>query len=128
VVKALHKALFAAVVVALVASAAQALAADVSLAWDPNTESDLAGYRIYRGMSSGNYDKVVDVGNVTTWTDTTLEVGQTYYFAATAYDTEGLESTFSNEVSYTAPGPKPTKRKGFLTNEDYGLDSRTFGN
>jgi fibronectin type 3 domain-containing protein len=42
---------------------------------------------------------VVDVGNVTAYAVTNLGVGTTYYFAVTAYNTSGVESSFSNEVS-----------------------------
>ncbi len=93
------------------AVAADALAADVTLAWDPNTESDLAGYRIHHGPASGSYSVHIDVRNVTTYTVTGLAAGQTYYFAATAYNASGSESGYSNSVSYTVPavnGPPST--------------------
>ena len=76
-------------------------ATDVTLAWDANTEPDIAGYRIHYGLGSRNYDQVLDVGNNTTCVVTGLDQGQTYYFAATAVNTEGMESDFSNEVSTT---------------------------
>ena len=76
-------------------------AGEVNLAWDPNTETDIAGYRIHYGLMSRNYDHVLDVGNVTTCVVTGLEQGQTYYFAATALNTARIESDFSNEVSTT---------------------------
>jgi len=78
------------------------------LSWDPpatNTDgsalTDLAGYKIYYGTSSGNYSTVITVGNVTTYTITGLTDNITYYFATTAYDSSGNESAFSNEVSKT---------------------------
>jgi hypothetical protein len=74
-------------------------AAEVSLAWDPNTEPDLAGYRVYYGLGSRNYDKVMEVGKSTSCLVTGLEQGRTYYFAATAMNTASVESDFSNEVS-----------------------------
>jgi fibronectin type 3 domain-containing protein len=81
------------------------LAGSVTLAWDPpdGETPDLAGYKIYYGNSSGNYSYSIDVGNVTTYTLTDLTEGQTYYFAATAYDTSGNESEYSNEISTTIP-------------------------
>ena len=46
----------------------------VTLTWDPNTESDLAGYEIYYGTSSGNYQWNIDMGNATTYTLNSLEI------------------------------------------------------
>lgn len=79
----------------------------VRLAWDPNSEPDLAGYRIYYGTKSGQWDMMIDVGNVTTTIVSGLTPGTTYYFVATAYNTLNLESDPSNEVSYTVPEPSP---------------------
>ena len=62
--------------------------AQVTLAWDPNTEPDLAGYRIYYGLLSDQYSYSVDVGNRTSYTLSNLQDGKTFYFAATAYDRE----------------------------------------
>src|SRR2546427_5810795 len=74
-------------------------AAQVTLAWDPNTEPDLAGYKVYYGTSSGSYQFSVDVGNQTSYTLSGLLDGRIYYFAATAYNLSLAESGFSNEVS-----------------------------
>lgn len=71
----------------------------VILMWSPNKESDLMGYKIYYGTASRKYDTVIDVGNITEYKVENLEVGKRYYFAATAYDTAGNESQFSEEVS-----------------------------
>lgn len=83
-----------------------AYAGQAILSWDPPTTNadgttltDLAGYKIYYGTSTGNYSTVITVGNVTTYTVTGLTDNITYYFATTAYDTSGNESSFSNEVS-----------------------------
>lgn len=75
-------------------------AVSVSLQWDANVETDLAGYIVYIGTNSGVYYTNVDVGNTTTTTIGNLKSGVTYYFAATAYNTSRLESGFSNEVSH----------------------------
>lgn len=75
-----------------------------TLEWDPNTEPDLAGYKLYYGLSSGDYQYSVDAGNQTTYTLTDLEAGKTYYIAATAYNTTGLESDYSDEVVFNSPG------------------------
>lgn len=78
-------------------------AAEVKLQWDANTESDLAGYKVYYGQTSRNYGIPIDVGNITNAIVTNLTEGMTYYFAATAYSDSGLESPYSIEVVYTIP-------------------------
>jgi len=71
------------------------------LTWNANTESDLAGYKVYRATASGTYGVPVATltGNVTNYVATGLQVGTTYFFVVTAYDTNGNESSASNEVS-----------------------------
>jgi hypothetical protein len=81
-------------------------AGDITLAWDPVIEPVLAGYKLHYGQMSRSYDIVIDVGLKTTYQVTNLPAG-IYYFAATAYDTEGVESGFSNEVSATLTSPNP---------------------
>jgi len=82
-------------------------AGQVTLSWDPVTQADLAGYKIYSGFSSKDYVDELNVGNNTSWTISDLVEGETYYFATTAYDIYGNESTFSNEVFCTAPCDNP---------------------
>jgi hypothetical protein len=77
--------------------------AQVTLAWDASTDPDIAGYKVYYGNSSGSYQAVIDVGNLTTWSISNLIDGTTYYFAATDYNTSGTESGYSNEVVYNPP-------------------------
>src|SRR5436190_2253051 len=78
-----------------------AIAGQVQLAWDANTEPDLAGYKVYYGSASGTYTANIDVGNITTYTVTGLQDGLLYFFAVTAYVAAAPESGFSNEVSTT---------------------------
>ncbi len=84
---------------ALIVSAGVGHSAQVTLAWDANRESNLAGYKIYFGTAPREYSWVLDVGKVTTYTVTGLTDGLAYYFSATAYDTANQESDFSREVS-----------------------------
>lgn len=76
-----------------------ASAGELTVSWDANAESDLKGYKLYYGTSTGNYNTVVDVGNVINYNLTGLSEGETYFFAVTAYDTAYNESGFSDEVS-----------------------------
>lgn len=80
-------------------------AAQVQLAWDPNPELNIAGYRIYRGTSPGIYSTYTDVGNVTTAVVASLTANIPYYFALSAYNTDLLESPLSPEISALATGP-----------------------
>jgi len=75
--------------------------AQVKLAWDPNTDPSIAGYKVYYGTASRSYQSVVDVGNIPTCTISNLPEGITYYFAVTDYDSSRAESGYSNEVVYS---------------------------
>jgi hypothetical protein len=82
-------------------------AADVSLAWDHSISEGVLGYRMYYGNASRTYSAHDEVPYQTTWTVTGLGSG-IWYFAATAFDTNGNESNFSNEVSTTIGAPSIT--------------------
>lgn len=73
----------------------------VTLEWNPNSEPDLAGYKLFYGKSSRDYSDIIDTGNTTVYTLTQLENGMTYFFALKAYDRSRNESGFSEEISYT---------------------------
>ena len=96
-------------------------ASSVTLVWDPSTSTNIAGYRVYYGPASRTYTNALTVGNATSTTISNLLNGATYYFTATVYDTDNLESDFSNEVGYTnvalAPPTialtSPTDNSGF---------------
>lgn len=80
------------------------MSGSITLAWDPNPEPDVTGYQIFYRLegpinSTGIYDKMYDVGNVTEFTIYGLQVGKLYYFAAKAYDIAGNESDFSEDAS-----------------------------
>ncbi len=77
----------------------------VTLAWDPSARSGIAGYRLYEGGVSRTYTNAIEAGNATTATASNLLSGATYFFAVTAVGTNGLESDFSNEITYTVPLP-----------------------
>ncbi len=102
-------------------------AGKITLAWNPSTGTNIAGYRIHYGGSSRTYTNMVSVGT-TSATVTNLKDGATYYFAATAYDSTGLESDFSNEASATTAAPTnapPTLNDltSVTINEDAGMQS-----
>ena len=87
--------------------ASDAIAASVTLGWDSNTEPDLEGYVIYRNVGSPgppyDYSDTLpedDLANPLQpkATLTGLQEGKEYYIALTAYNTDGVESSFSNDV------------------------------
>ncbi|MBV9999047.1 MAG: DUF4082 domain-containing protein [Verrucomicrobia bacterium] len=107
------------VAVSLLLAAAWAMGAQaaqtVTLAWDPNPASGIVGYRIHYGIASGVYTHTSDAGSRLTATISGLTNGRTYFFAVTAYNREGLESSPSSEIVYTAgavslfkPGAAPS--------------------
>jgi fibronectin type 3 domain-containing protein len=71
----------------------------VFLTWNENKERDLAGYRIYRSVSSDkNYEVLTEkLLTRTTFSDETVKAGTTYYYIVTAVDTSGNESARSAE-------------------------------
>lgn len=73
------------------------------LTWRANSETDLAGYKVYRSTISGRYEPRDAIAmlrkNVTTYQATGLQFGKTYYFVVTAFDIAGNESGYSNQVS-----------------------------
>ena len=96
-------------IASLFAFAGPVAAQDVTLAWNPSESPNVAGYKIYykAGDTQLPYDGIealqgpspIDVGNVTSVTLTEFPEGQVYYFWATAYDSEGNESGYSNMVA-----------------------------
>jgi hypothetical protein len=82
-------------------SPAPARTASATISWNANTEADLAGYRVYVGTTSGSYSFAgpFEVTSGTSFTVPNLPFGTTYFFAVSAFDKTGNESTKSAEVS-----------------------------
>ncbi len=70
----------------------------VTLAWDPNTEQNIAGYNVYYSRNSGNYSRLVVVSGATAQIG--IKGNAPTYFAVTAVDANGAESDFSDEVQW----------------------------
>ena len=87
---------------------------DVTLAWDANSEADLAGYRIYYQVQGGTNAPVVvesAASGSPRATISGLVMGETYEFYATAFNTFGLESEPSEVLVFTVP-TRPVAPKG----------------
>jgi Abnormal spindle-like microcephaly-assoc'd, ASPM-SPD-2-Hydin/Transmembrane protein 131-like N-terminal len=84
--------------VTLSGSGVQSTSHSANLAWSDSSTA-LAGFNIYRGTTTGGpYTKVNSALIPTsTYTDTSVQSGTTYYYVTTAVDSTGLESTYSNE-------------------------------
>ena len=95
------------ILITILVSSSLVLGAEIRLAWDSNTDPDLAGYKVYYGTASRTYGSPVNVGNVTSYSLAGLTQGQTYFIAVTACDTSNNESAYSNEVSGMASQPPP---------------------
>ena len=79
----------------------------VDLAWGANSETDLAGYNVYRSSSAGGTYAQVNTALVASngWEDTGLVNGNTYYYVVRAEDTSTNESGNSNEASAMPEAP-----------------------
>jgi len=77
----------------------------VGLSWDPATA--VVGYNVYRGSQAGGpYSKINPVlDSSTTFTDSSVQSGQTYYYITTSVDSTGAQSSYSNEIHVVIPTP-----------------------
>ena len=92
-------------------------ATQVSLEWAPNSEPDLAGYRVFYREQSQSYDYANPSweGTNTYCTIYNLDETKTYCFVARAFDTEGFESENSIELCHEplgVPNQPPTADAG----------------
>lgn len=77
-----------------------------NLSWSPSSSSNVTGYYIYRGTTSGGpYSRLNGSAPDpnTTNTDFSVQSGLTYYYVVTAVDWNGFESSYSNEASALIP-------------------------
>ena len=112
----------------LIVFAARAEAASVTLAWDPNSESDIASYYVgYRSSPTASETLVLVAPSACSssscmWTLSTASAGTTYYFRVYAENTSGLRSAPSNEVATTIPTTPPPPSGGGLALERGALN------
>ena len=89
----------------LVLFSSPADAAEVRIAWDPNSEPDVVGYIVEWGALPSPFAQATDVGTATTWTLPNATPGVVYGFRVIAYDTDGLRSDASVPVFANTDGP-----------------------
>jgi len=73
----------------------------LKLTWAASVSPEVVGYNIYYGIQSGVYTTEISAGDVTNITIRNLTGGLTYYFAATAVNSEGLQSGFNTQLTNT---------------------------
>ncbi|HEY1770487.1 MAG TPA: fibronectin type III domain-containing protein [Chthoniobacterales bacterium] len=77
-------------------------ATSATLYWDKNSEQNIAGYRVRYGPPSDPDAHLLSV-KTNTASVPGLIAGTTYTFSVSAYNTEGVESLYSNPIAYTVP-------------------------
>jgi hypothetical protein len=94
-------------IIAMSGSGVQSVSDSVTLSWIASTSSSVVSYNVYRGTESGGpYTLAGNSPNpATSYVDTAVEAGQTYYYVVTAVDASGDESAYSNATSVTVPMP-----------------------
>lgn len=78
----------------------------VDLSWAAST-SVVVGYNVYRGALSGGPYTIINptLEATTSYTDASVQAGQTYYYVVAAVDSSGNQSNFSNQVQAVIPTP-----------------------
>ena len=78
----------------------------VSLTWMPSSSSGISCYNVYRGTTTGGpYSLLKNGVSSTSYTDSNVQSGSTYYYVTTALNTSGMESAYSGEASAVIPMP-----------------------
>ena len=90
----------------LLVCGAAAGAERLTLAWDASASTSVIGYRLYYGTNTRSYPFVTNAGLALTQSVVLPHRGR-WFFAATAYSTNGLESDFSSEVSWESKSVPP---------------------
>jgi fibronectin type 3 domain-containing protein len=89
------------------AAVADSAAGAIDLSWMPDSDGDLAAYRVYRRDVQGSLpaERVASVGVETAFRDTTVQPEHAYAYSVSAVDQSGNESERSPEVEETLPRP-----------------------
>lgn len=93
--------------VAVAADAASGAAASIDLSWQPNTETDLVGYQVYRREDASSWERISGKQPVPSpaFHDANVLAGHAYRYAVSAIDRSGHESERSVEAHETVLNP-----------------------
>ncbi len=77
--------------------------ASIELVWERSTEPNVIGYRVYRALGNGAFERLSDTQELPAYSDHKIETGKTYRYAVTAVKSNQVESKLSEPVEATAP-------------------------
>jgi Fibronectin type III domain len=75
----------------------------IELVWEHSTDPNIAGYRVYRALGSGPFERIADTQQLATYSDHQVQSGKTYRYQITAVKKNGLESQPSTPVEAATP-------------------------
>ena len=79
----------------------------VTLSWTASISRGVIGYEVFRGGHSGGPYTRLDAALVseTSFKDSAVQAGETYYYVTTAVNSKRIESLYSNQVKVAVPFP-----------------------
>jgi hypothetical protein len=75
----------------------------IELAWDRVTDEDLKGYRIYRALEAGPFERIAELVEEPAYSDKAITAGKKYRYAVSSIDQTGNESAKSAPIEINAP-------------------------
>ena len=94
----------------------------VTLGWDADLVHQVSGYKVYYGTQTGVYTNSINVGLNTEATLGNLVNGQQYFCVVTAYNASGLESGYSNELTFSYDSGDPSSGTLRVSKLTFGAD------
>jgi len=76
-----------------------------SLNWSASVSSNINSYKVYRTTTSGGPYIQIGTSSTTSYVDSSVSSGVTYFYVTTAIDSNNVESGYSNEVKAVVPTP-----------------------
>lgn len=101
--------------------------AQVTLAWNPPATGTVTNYTVFWGTQSGVYTFVATNGTATNLEVIDLSPGTVYYFTVQATASDGTESPFSNEITYTNPMPANSALNSMMPPSPPGMGTNANG-
>src|SRR6516164_1242488 len=79
----------------------------VTVTWTASTSTGVTGYNVFRSQTTGGPYTQVNTNLIggTSFVDSSVTAGQTYYYVVTAVGSGSSQSSYSNEASAAVPSP-----------------------